>query len=455
MPSVRSLILLTVMIAIVSLIGATLSLLRPPDSGGRRRDTFGVERGGFRGLHDVLTELGIPVRRQIAPPGGDRPESSEPASRGPRETFVLLQPDLDLTGTEPAYLQRLLPWVESGGRLVVATGRLEPERTSFQAAMRGGTHRPTIFETLGLPDALLIRRPSVSGSAPPRESDDNKDNPFRTVFREAWNRESPTFAPLQVQAEGTLSRERAGLLETWLPAGDVGTLDLRNPTAGRLLMRLPEQKKDSVLAAEIPRGEGSIVLLAEPSLLENQVLARGDNAVLAARLLAPEGQTVIFDEFYHGLSVRGNALYLLTRPGYLALVLGLLLTTGLVVWREAIFLGPPLADPVRERRDLAEYLSAMGRFFSVGRGTGRFLVQELRDGVLRELSRELSLPPEKQDAELVSEILARHQPARSQRVRQVFRDVDDRLASGSRGRWSQAQTVEVMRRLTGCLSKNA
>ena len=66
------------------------------------------------------------------------------------------------------------------------------------------------------------------------------------------------------------------------------------------------------------RGKGEIVIVSDPRLLANALLAKADNSVLAVNLLAPHGETVVLDEFYHGLSVRGNALYLFTRPGYAA-----------------------------------------------------------------------------------------------------------------------------------------
>ena len=36
------------------------------------------------------------------------------------ETLVLLGPDPQIVGFEPSYLHKLLPWVEQGGRIVVA-----------------------------------------------------------------------------------------------------------------------------------------------------------------------------------------------------------------------------------------------------------------------------------------------------------------------------------------------
>ena len=127
------------------------------------------------------------------------------------------------------------------------------------------------------------------------------------------------------------------------------------------------------------------------------LLAKADNSVLAARLLAPKGRASSFDEFYHGLAVRGNPLYLLTRPGFAAVTLGILLGVGVWTWRQAVFLGPPLVDPEPSRRDIGEYIDAMGDFFRRGPGHRRFLVREVRDGVLQQLCQELKLPPDKLD----------------------------------------------------------
>jgi hypothetical protein len=110
MPSPRSAIIIAVLLVVVVIATATLSMLAPPDSGGVGRDSYGVEAQGYRGLLDTFTALGIPAVRQLAPP----------SPRVSGATFVLLGPSRTILGYNPTYLTDLRPWVEQGGRLVVA-----------------------------------------------------------------------------------------------------------------------------------------------------------------------------------------------------------------------------------------------------------------------------------------------------------------------------------------------
>jgi hypothetical protein len=61
-----------------------------------------------------------------------------------------------------------------------------------------------------------------------------------------------------------------------------------------------------VLVARVERAAGPLFLLSDPDVLANHGLARGDNAVLLARVLAaavPPGGTVVVDETLHGGSL--------------------------------------------------------------------------------------------------------------------------------------------------------
>lgn len=443
MPSVRSLILLALLVLVLSLAGECLSLLGEPDSDGQGRDSYGVKRYGYRGLFEVLTELGVPVERHLTPP--------EPAE--PDSTVLLLQPDPSLAGSEPTYLHALLPWVEQGGRLVLATRETE----SFlrkHASSEEQKSLPTLFDTLGLGEARLSRRSVETGAAVADRREKELGQSPADFVRDFLSSSVADPVVRPVTTEGTLARPKLPVASLAIPGGEIGTLEIGTlKPSGTLRCRLVGKEAEEVLlAAEFPRGSGSIVVVAEPALFSNWMLARADNSLLAAGLISPEGSTVVFDEFFHGLSVRGNSLFLLTRPGYAALALGLLLVTGLAVWREAIPFGPPLPDPVVQRRDIGEYVSAMGRFLAEGAGARPQLVEELRDGVLRELSKECSLPEESGRPELVAALVARRDPARGERIEQTFQEVGAALAS--RGSWTETQTLDAMRRLTACLSKS-
>jgi hypothetical protein len=129
--------------------------------------------------------------------------------------------------------------------------------------------------------------------------------------------------------------------------------------------------------------------------------------------------------------------------------IGLLLLVGALAWRAAVFLGPPLGDTQTKRRDIGEYVLAMGEFFSRGEGSRRFIVHELRDGVLRQICRELRLPMDTLDVEKITAALARRDRSRAELLAATIRDVDADLAL--RGDYPRSSFLPVMQRLANCL----
>jgi hypothetical protein len=444
MLSVRNAILASVLIFVLSMIFSVVSLTHPPDSDGKGRDTYGTRRDGYRGLFDTLSELEIPTERGLHPP---HPIAND-------GTIVLLEPDLSIAAREPTYLKRLLGWVTDGGRIVVSTRRTAPRPEPF-SMKADRLEDPDLISILDLPQIEISRRSLTSGELRSERSEDDDELEFRhfeSAIRGTWNSEEPTEPVVrQATAQGTLSNNEWPIRQLAVLGDEISTITFSEEAAtGSLAVQSADSRQELNVAASFARGKGEIVVVAEPTLFENRQLAMADNSVFAGMLLAANGGPILFDEFYHGLSVRGNFLYLLTQPGYLAIVLGILLVSALAIWREAIFLGPPMPDVVIRRRDVGEYIIAMGALFSRGGRARHFVVGGVRDGVLRELCRECSMPLETHDVGLVSRAISRTNPPRAEKVVGAFREVDRELAS--QRRWSEADAVTAMRRLTACLS---
>jgi hypothetical protein len=140
---------------------------------------------------------------------------------------------------------------------------------------------------------------------------------------------------------------------------------------------------------------------------------------------------------------------LLTRPGFAAVAAAIVLAIGVLAWRSAVFLGPPLGDVERSRRNIEEYVNAMGAFFSRGLGHRRFLIGEIRDGVLHELCEQLNLPSHTTDAGTISTALARRSPARADMLRKALAEIDSGLALP--GEYPKSSFLSSMQRLAGCL----
>lgn len=100
-----------------------------------------------------------------------------------------------------------------------------------------------------------------------------------------------------------------------------------------------------VLVGEVPVDEtGSrILVLADPDLIANHGLHRGDNALLAfgliEQLLTTPDAAVHFDESLHGFAIVPSLPRLLLTPPFVAATLLALATVAVMVWRAAIGFG--------------------------------------------------------------------------------------------------------------------
>lgn len=441
MPSVRSIILLAVLIVLLSVTIGALSMLQPPDSGGMGGDTYGTRAHGFRALFEILSELDVPVRRRLRPPAAAMPTGS---------TLVFLAPHPNLVGVEPAYLQALHDWVRLGGRIVVAPPHVGLD--SHEDHLAGGELRG-VLEVLDLPGVRtnvlnLGAADNTSGRAgTSRRSADLRDIPDAILG--AWTKQATPIETVEVEPTGSLAELQGTVDRLAVPGASLATIAFSSEEPSGTVRYTGEDDAEHHLVAQFRRGEGEIIVVGDPHLLTNRFIARAKNSVLAAHLLAPAGQTVVFDEFYHGLSVRGNPLYLLTRPGYATVVIAVLLLIAAWTWREAVFLGPPLPDVRTPRRDVREYVDAMSRFFHRGKKTRPFLLREVRDGVLNQLCQQVGLPPEVHDKDAIIAAIARREPDRAKRIEQALAEVDDHLAHSQH--WSESKTYHAMQRITACL----
>jgi hypothetical protein len=459
MLTARNFVALTLVIAVVSLAWACFELARPPDSGGMGRDSYGTRAHGLRGLLEVIGELGIPVERVLGPPT---------SVVGREVTLVLWKPDPDLVQVEPAYLHALARWVEDGGRVAIAP---DARRPASRPAGLSGRERPIlekpVLGELGLATVQVRTIHLGSAQAGPEADSTGRSSGARTSETSTDRDEStdddarrlrelltgtarpiPTRA-VSVAATGVLLplRELVSMIE--VPEERLQVLSVgESKPDGTITFRDPAGS-EQVLAAVYRRGKGELVVVASPAIAENGLIARRDNSVLAVRLLGAPGRPVVFDEFYHGLTIRGNPLWLFTQRGYAATTLGLLALIGLWMWREAVFLGPPLAPRGPSRRSIGEYVDAMARFLNRGGSSQAFLLREVRSGVLKAVRDELHLPPSRDHVEELAAVLARRDPRRARELIEAMGAVDQALSRKRVLRESVA--VDLFQRMSRCL----
>lgn len=429
MLSSRITVIAILVITAISIAYTVYDLATPPDAGGLGANSYGTRASGHRALYETLERLAQPPSRSHFPP---------PAGLDTGASLLMIGPVHRLTDLESEHLTATAEWVKQGGHLVLA---LEPrEATCCRAAMTA----------LGIDDVDLSQ-------ITPFKRESQSDLPLNQMERERehllkWKLdETRKTVETDVQLTGPLHLLASDVKRLRLPADSLSTLDAPATASISFIPMVLVADDDGVshtLAGIIEMGDGVITLIADDTLFNNFLLGVADNSVLAVHLAAWRGGPVYFDEFFHGLSSRGNPLWLLTRPHYGWFFLMLLAGTGLWVWRQWVALGPPLApsDPVR--RTLSEYLDAMATLFTRSRKK-LFVLKELRSGVLWSIRQELHLPPGSEDVETLVKALSRQQPDRARQLDHSVRQIDAVL--NERKTPDHHTFTELAREISRCL----
>lgn len=469
MLNARHVIIAALTIACLSILSVTFSYLITPDPGILGSDSYGTRPHGYRALVDLLLDLNIPIRRSLQPPS---------AAVGESITLAFLAPNAEMVRAEPVYLHQVASWVHAGGRMVIAPKHTDsPCDTGMRRGETGNGYR-TVLQEIGL-DSIETRAFEISISSqggggpdgnhekaitanpcgPPPEMPD--DLPA-LAYDAVTPRESSATVNLPVSVTGNFEylrnkvsflcvfQNRMNVLVDRRDFGEKhhqeysGQRGFQEKSLGRqereetqprrnhpiTTGRLYTETSDGTcltLAASYRYGKGEIVVLGDPALVENRLLASKDNSVLACHLLAMPGYEIVLDEFYHGLFHRGNPLWLLQRPHFQLLTMMILMALGLWAWRNAVRLGPTLPPATVVRRSWGEYMEAMARFMSRSRTSKPFMLKQVRDGVLWYLRRELNLRPGQEGLEEVALALARKQPQAANELRLAVQTVDRQL----------------------------
>jgi hypothetical protein len=116
------------------------------------------------------------------------------------------------------------------------------------------------------------------------------------------------------------------------------------------------------LITEAPVGRGTIVFVADPSPLQNRLLATADNAALGLALVGEPGRTVVFPEGVHGYGPSRGIAAIPT--GWKISLAGLALAGLVLMWARGHRLGPPedTSRPLPPPR--AAYVDAIGSTLS-------------------------------------------------------------------------------------------
>ena len=201
------------------------------------------------------------------------------------------------------------------------------------------------------------------------------------------------------------------------------------------------------LALEIPVGKGRLVAVADAGLFSNASLARSENAVFLANLLAHydrPGGAVLFDEYHHGDVAGdpgGSVWEALGRPLQLALIQVLLAALCLVVLLGGRF-GPPVPSGRDLARSSADYVASLASLYRRAEASGTAL-ETLYRQFLRDVCGRLALPPDV-NLERLAEVAARRGQVNKEGFRRLLATCEMRLDAG---KVTEAELLDLTRQM--------
>ena len=236
------------------------------------------------------------------------------------------------------------------------------------------------------------------------------------------------------------------------PVADTqGMLSLHSEAGSRIKRTRPDGLAifgDSAgpLALEIPVGRGRLIAVADGAVFSNSQLARSENAVLLANLLAHYGHPggrVLFDEYHHGdvSGASGSVWEDLGRPLQLALIQLCLAALGLIGLL-AVRFGPPVPLVRSVARSSADYVASLASLYRRA-GASQTALETLYRQFLRDICGRLGLPPDV-DLERLAAVAARRGQIDKERLRRLLATCELRL---DQGKVSEAELLDLTRQM--------
>lgn len=435
----RNVILVIILVTVFSIMFAVASMVLTDPYEKTNRDFHGVRGEGYRAVYDLLAAFEIPVERSAVP-------FNEEMSLD--QTYVIWAPARPIMNIEPAYLRKVRTWVEKGGHVVFAFSKNDSRELEDLFVNSASLDTPAVYplRELGLKEVSLevINEPDQKKNLKldPRGYEDLDE--FRNVFR----RKPVEFRVSSVKAEGTWSNTLKGVSKVQVPVDELYTLDMEEDQAEGLIKVHHGEDEEHIIAATFPVEKGNITVISEPFLAQNRVIAKDDNSVLLVNLIASSGNKIVFDGFYHGLMIRGNAFWLYSLPGYGTVTFTLVLVLVLWIWRESQFLGPPLVVVKTNRRTITEYIVSMGVLFNRSKKVNAFFLETIRDGVLRKMQSELNVRPGKDSLQRILLVLSRRDKVRGERLKNSIEEIEMLLL---RQKPNKYDTITAIRKVVSCL----
>jgi len=320
-----------------------------------------------------------------------------------------------LLGEEEGTLRQMEEWVDSGGRLVIG--------------FTDGWPSPKFLQTFALEGVRFINADNgevLYEFKQDSESDGRIPTALRKLIEARKQREDTdqkrslredfdeiiAYTPAEcarypiAECTGRFRPMCETIESLALRTGEPIALDTGDSSPASVL-KIQGGEQARTLIAEYKWGRGSVLLVSDVSLFDNLSLRAGDNSVLLVNVLSDGRAPVLFDEFFHGLSIRGNPIWIFAQPGYRIIILMLLGTVALFIWHELPSFGvvpPPETTP---RRTLDAYLDSVSRLLLRTRSQRRQLLAESKDAFLWKTARKLQLAGERNQLDAIRNHLRR------------------------------------------------
>lgn len=446
--SARNVVAAVVTLLTLALVARVVAQWIPPDPDVPAFDSYSGTVIGFRGIHDLLEELGQPVRRSGEPPPAWLTEACR---------VVMLQPSTLALELEKDYLRQIQAWVRDGGELVLVSYDLGPNTVRRTLSKRHGAQSDRIVEFFGTDELLAgfgLDDLKVEGSARELGMFHEESEDWRHVVTDHYadfrrlNREFP------LTASGSLAPIAVAAPRLRLPGDGLRRFAGESVAKadGAIAITTSHDDVDTVIALEYAVGAGTVTLVSEPVLLTNLSLSYAQNAVAAYHLVAGRSDLpVIIDEYYHGSLAAASALQLLTLRPFSIISLMVLLTVALWAWSQWVRFGPPQPEQTVNRRSILEYIDAMARLYRRG-GKEAFVLKWVRDGTLDRLRHDLQLPAGIPPHQLIHRLALRDAAAAAE-LDTLLSTIDATLAS--QRDVSRNQLIDLQGKLESCRWKNS
>lgn len=304
------------------------------------RSTYNSGATGTQAFYSLMTETGRKVTRWQ--------ESATVLSTTKNRPAVFVVTGSLRREFERAEIDSLLRWVSEGGRLVLIDRHPPRELVTTSAMWKVTIENNSSFELFSvdpsIPGQMIANTAAVKAVQP-------------TMITAQVNAIQPSRFASTINFERTEPKPyEPGDLDD-VPPSRANT-NVVEPSEYAPVVHFATSEKN--LVADLPYGDGRIVLLSDPYVVSNGGIGIVDNAQLALNLVATKDGVVAFDEYHLGFGADSNRfLQFFAGTPVVAIFLQAVVLVGFIFYSQSRRFGRAVPEPEPDRLSKLEYVSAM------------------------------------------------------------------------------------------------